>query len=81
VLRVADAFYTSQPDLVVLVIDTSKLVSILKFEGPINPKTGQSETETDDLFPHIYGILNLESVTKVVAFPPNADGTFSLPEI
>ena len=81
VLRVANAFYAGQTDLVLLVIDTSKLVSILKFEGPINPTTGQTETGTDDLFPHIYGALNIDSVTKVVGFPPNADGTFSLPEI
>lgn len=80
-LRVANTFYTGQTDLVLLVIDTAKLVSLLKFEGPINPKTGQAETGTDDLFPHVYGALNIESVIKVVGFPPNADGTFSLPEI
>ncbi len=80
-LRVANTFYRSQTDLVLLLIDTDKLVAPLKFEGPINPQTGQPEPNVQDLFPHIYGAINLEAVTKVVAFPPNADGTFTLPKL
>ena len=80
-LRVANNFYRGQTDLVLLVIDTDKLAAPLKFEGPINPVTGQPEAEVQDLFPHVYGAINLEAVTKVVAFPPKADGTFILPEI
>ncbi|MBI1277336.1 MAG: DUF952 domain-containing protein [Anaerolineaceae bacterium] len=81
VLRVANAFYRGQTDLVLLVIDTDKLVAPVKFEAPINPQTGQSEPEVKDLFPHIYGTINLDAVTEVLAFPPNADGTFILPQI
>ena len=81
VLRVANNFYVGQTDLVLLVIDTAKLVAPLKIEAPINPQTGQPESGVTDLFPHVYGAINLEAVIKVVAFPPNADGSFVLPPI
>ena len=55
--------------LVLLVIDTEKVEAELKFEPSRN----------GDLFPHIYGDLNLDAVTEVYDFPPNEDGTFSLP--
>ncbi len=80
-LRVANTFYKGQTDLVLLVIDTDKLTSSLKFEGPINPQTGQPEPDVHDLFPHIYGVLNLDAVTNVIPFPPNPDGTFTFPKI
>ena len=80
-LRVANNFYTGQTDLVLLVIDTDKLAASLKFEGPINPVTGQPESDVQDLFPHVYGAINLEAVSKVVTFPPNPGGTFTLPQI
>ena len=81
VLPVANNFYRGQTDLVLLVIDTNKLTAPLKFEGPINPQTGQPETDVHDLFPHVYGAINLDAVTKIVPFPPNVDGTFTLPKI
>ena len=81
VLRVANSFYRDQTDLVLRVIDTDKLTAPLKFEAPINPQTGQLEAGTDMLFPHVYGAINLDAVTKVVAFPPQPDGTFILPQI
>ena len=79
--RVANSFYRGQSDLVLLVIDTDKLTSPLKFEGPINPQTGQPESGVNDLFPHVYGVINLDAVSKVVVFPPQPDGTFVLPTI
>lgn len=80
-LRVANNFYRGQTDLVLLVIDTDKLVAALKYEAPINPQTGQPEPEIQELFPHIYGAINLDAVPKVIPFLPNADGTFTLPQI
>ncbi|MBZ0289424.1 MAG: DUF952 domain-containing protein [Anaerolineae bacterium] len=81
VVKVANKHYRSQnADLVLLCIDTDKLTSPWKFEPPINPKTGEYEATADEEYPHIYGTINLASVVRVVDFPANADGLFSLPE-
>ncbi|MFS4461214.1 DUF952 domain-containing protein [Bdellovibrio sp. HCB2-146] len=32
-----------------------------------------------ELYPHIYGPVNLDSVLRVIPFPPREDGTFALP--
>jgi uncharacterized protein (DUF952 family) len=80
VVKVANKHYRSQnSDLVLLCIDTDNLTSPFKFEPPINPKTGEYEATVDEEYPHIYGTINLDSVVKVVDFPANADGLFSLP--
>jgi len=79
VLRVAENFYRGQFDLVLLVIDLSRVQPEVKFEAPVNPSTGQVEADNPDLYPHIYGALNLDAVLKVVDFVPGADGHFVLP--
>ncbi len=81
VLPVANNFYRGQTDLVLLVIDVDLLQVPLKWEGPINPVTGEAETGNDKLFPHIYGAINVDWVVEVVAFPPTVDGTFELPAV
>ena len=81
VLRVANTFYRGQTDLVLLVIDTDKLAVPIKFEAPINPQTGQPEAEIHELFPHVYGAINLGAVIKMVPFPSQPDGTFLFPQI
>lgn len=80
-LPVANNFYRAQTNLVLLVVDVELLQAPLKWEGPINPVTGEPETGSDKPFPHIYGAINIESVVQVVAFPPKADGTFDLPDV
>jgi uncharacterized protein (DUF952 family) len=32
-----------------------------------------------ELFPHLYGTLNLDAVEDVLAFPADQDGSFALP--
>lgn len=73
--QTANRFYHGQPGLVLLVVDTERLTAPLKWEAPAHP-TGD---DAGQKFPHLYGTLNLDAVTSVVDFPPQADGTFQLP--
>ena len=65
VLRVANAYYPGQLDLVLLWIDPQKLAAELRWES-----------SDWDIFPHLYGALNLDAVVKVVDFAPDNDGIF-----
>ena len=78
IVDVANTFYHGQRGLVLLVIDPSKLKADLKWEPPAEPEP--SHARASDLFPHVYGPLNLDAVVEVLAFEPSTDGTFSLPE-
>ncbi|HRK90323.1 MAG TPA: DUF952 domain-containing protein [Anaerolineales bacterium] len=78
VLKVANAFYHGRTDLVVLVVDETRLKPEVRWEAPAGPPV---ETISEaDLFPHVYGPLNLDAVESVLEFPPAADGGWrSLP--
>ena len=54
---------------------------LLKIEqDAVKPKIVYEDCyETGQEFPHIYGPLNVDAVEGTIAFPPNEDGTFSLP--
>lgn len=79
VVPVADAFYRGQSGLVLLVIEESLLEPELRWEPPAGtPAEGISPS---DLFPHIYGPVNVEAVVKALDFPPNPSGLFSLPAL
>jgi uncharacterized protein (DUF952 family) len=69
-LAVADARFRGRGGLVLLCIDADRLNSEVRYE---NLEGGTQ------LFPHVYGPLNLDAVLRVVAFPPEADGSFRLP--
>ena len=64
-LKVANAFYRGLPDAVLLWIDPARLQAVLRWE-PVEA----------DVFPHLYGSLNLEAVTAVTPLIPDADGVF-----
>ena len=79
VLHVANAFYRGKTDLVLLLVDESKLKPELKWEAPAGPPApGISEF---DSFPHIFGPINLTAVVSVLDFGPDpATGTFIFPQ-
>lgn len=58
VLRTADTFFPGQGELLVLVVDAQKLDGKLKWEPGVD--------RSGELFPHIYGELDLNAVTGVV---------------
>ncbi len=71
VLIPANAMFQGRQGLVLLCIDPDRLTHRLVYEDCY---------ESGIEFPHIYGPLNVEAVLDVVDFPPNEDGTFSLPK-
>jgi uncharacterized protein (DUF952 family) len=71
VVRVANFNFKGQTGLILLLVDEKRLKAKIEYEG---------ESPTD-LFPHLYGALNLDAVVGTVAFPVKTDGSFSLPEL
>jgi len=73
----ANRFYRGQQDLVVLCIEESRLTAELKYEAPAMPR----DEAAGELFPHLYGELNVAAVARVVELPCEADGSFRLPDV
>jgi uncharacterized protein (DUF952 family) len=67
VLATANNFFTGESGLVLLCLDETKISASIINEG-------------EQLWPHIYGPLNLGAVVRVADFPPGPDGLFRLPE-
>jgi glutathione S-transferase len=71
VLPVANAVYLDeQQDLVLLVLDTSRLAAEIRYE----PVPGWA-----DPFPHIYGPLDVTAVVRAVPLERDAAGSFGWP--
>ena len=68
-LRVANSFYAGQHGLVVLVLDPGKLRSPVRWEP--------GSDKPDELFPHVYGPIDLEAVVRVLDYEPGPDGRFA----
>jgi len=69
---VADQYYADADDLVLLVIDSSRVDAPIRYEAPAD---GLEE------YPHIYGPLPAEAVTAVVPVCRDQDGRLGLPEL
>jgi uncharacterized protein (DUF952 family) len=66
--KVADANYPEGRDLVLLCIESNRVRADIR-----------EESAGDESYPHVFGPLNLDSVTKVVEFNPDKSGKFKLP--
>ena len=70
IIEVANRYYKGSSDLVLLWIDPTKLAPELRWEP-----------SDEDVYPHLYGPLNLSAVRGITAFLPDVDGIFrSMPE-
>jgi len=69
VIRVADHLYRGRVDLVLLCVDPTLLTAEIREE----------DGGGGELFPHLYGPLNIDAVTSVEPFRPADDGTLRLP--
>jgi len=67
VLPTARAYFAGVPDLVVLVIDGSRLTAPLVFEPPAPLATSTPKPASDDLYPHCYGPIDLAAIVDVIA--------------
>jgi len=78
VLPVAEKYYKGQSDILLLKIDPALLSSELRWEPPSGgaPPPGVPE---GDLFPHIYGPINVDAVVKVYDLQLNPDGSYQTP--
>lgn len=81
VVEVANRFYAGRDDLVLLCIDRKKVQSLVHFEAPVHPDGSLKTADTIELFPHIYGPLNLDAVVQVIEFAPDSDGYFRMPDL
>jgi uncharacterized protein (DUF952 family) len=65
----ANRFFSNQQDLVILAIDVDRVTAEIRYEG----------ADEGNLFPHIYGGLNIDAVIWTIDFEADADGVFRLP--
>ncbi|MBA4383353.1 MAG: DUF952 domain-containing protein [Anaerolinea sp.] len=70
IVGVGERYYAGQTGLLILGINPDKLTSRLVFENLIGG---------EELFPHIYGPLNLEAVESTADFGVKTDGSFEFP--
>ena len=56
-------------------IDEARVGAELKYEAPTSAR-GEAVGE---VFPHLYGELNVDAVVRVVELPCEVDGSFRLP--
>lgn len=66
--RVANAYFPAEAELLVLHVDVDALQSELRWEPSTN----------GELYPHLYGPLNLEAIIQTEAFHRQAHGAFEI---
>jgi uncharacterized protein (DUF952 family) len=68
VLNVANSFYKDVPDLIILWIDPDKLNAKVLYEPGIE--------DSGELFPHIYGPINLDAILAAYDLVPGYNGVY-----
>ena len=63
--------FADQKDVILLLIDTDKVIAPLKYESPKSGRAG--------LFPHIYGPLNIDAVYETVEMKKDKENNFIKP--
>lgn len=66
-LAVANARFAGEETVLVLEVETNSLLSPVKYEA----------SRSGDIYPHIYGPLNLDAVRRVRRLLPDSRGRFS----
>jgi uncharacterized protein (DUF952 family) len=66
----ANRFFTGLTDLVILVIDIDRVTPEIRYEG----------ADPNNLFPHIYGELNIDAVVRAIDLESDPNGSFILPK-
>jgi len=72
---VVNRYFLGQGDLVVLCVAPEALIAVLHYENLLGG---------EELFPHLYGPLNLDAVRDVIYFRPEQDhitGSYSIESI
>jgi len=72
VVQVANIRFRGQRGIVLLGIDTERVSADIRYE---NLEGGEQ------MFPHIYGEINVDAVMRVWEFEPGGDGFFGLPSV
>ena len=65
VVEVANRYYGNRTDLMLLWIDPSCLAVELRWEA-----------SDESTYPHVYGPINIDSITRVSKFLPDEEGIF-----
>ncbi|MCB9135344.1 MAG: DUF952 domain-containing protein [Anaerolineales bacterium] len=81
ILPVANFLYRGIPELVLLWLDPARVHAEIRWEPPVHPGASENSESAPapaatNLFPHIYGPINLNAVFEVVDFLPDVDGIF-----
>ena len=71
VAETARKFFTGQTGLFLVEVDADALGPALRYERSRN----------DELFPHLYGDLDLGAVNGILDLPMRADGSHAIPEL
>lgn len=69
IVNVANRFFKGKSGLFFLCIEREKVISEVRYEG----------ADDDEIYPHIYGQLNIDAVVKVLDLKPDKNGKFKLP--